>query len=67
MYAGEVIESGPVDDIFADPQHPYTQALMGSIPLAWPAAGRLTTIPGTVPPALMPRGLPVFAALPLRR
>ncbi len=32
MYAGQVVESGPVDDIFADPQHPYTIGLMGSVP-----------------------------------
>jgi peptide/nickel transport system ATP-binding protein len=57
MYAGKVVESGPVDDIFADPQHPYTIGLMGSVPSLGQRQGRLTTIPGTVPPAeLMPRG-----------
>lgn len=57
MYAGRVVESGPVDDIFADPQHPYTIGLMGSVPSLGRRQGRLTTIPGTVPPAeLMPRG-----------
>ncbi len=57
MYAGQVVESGPVDDIFADPQHPYTIGLMGSVPSLGRRKGRLTTIPGTVPPAeLMPRG-----------
>ncbi len=51
MYAGRVIESGPVHDIFHNPQHPYTQALLGSIP----KRGRkvqgamLPTIPGIVP------------------
>jgi oligopeptide/dipeptide ABC transporter ATP-binding protein len=57
MYAGQVVESGPVDDIFADPQHPYTIGLMGSVPSLGRRKGRLTTIPGTVPPAeLMPHG-----------
>jgi peptide/nickel transport system ATP-binding protein len=34
MYLGEVVERGPVDDIFEDPQHPYTQALLESVPRA---------------------------------
>jgi len=33
MYAGRIVERGPVADIFADPQHPYTEALLQSIPL----------------------------------
>ncbi|MGW0021089.1 ABC transporter ATP-binding protein [Rhodococcus sp. NPDC003382] len=50
MYAGEVIEDGPVDGVFAAPQHPYTSGLLGSIPR--PGAGRrLTAIPGRIPPA----------------
>ena len=32
MYLGRVVEAGPVDDIFHDPKHPYTQALLRSIP-----------------------------------
>jgi oligopeptide transport system ATP-binding protein len=51
MYAGYIVENGPVDQIFDNPQHPYTQALMGSIPRLryWP--DRLTTIEGA-PPSL---------------
>jgi oligopeptide/dipeptide ABC transporter ATP-binding protein len=51
MYAGKIVENGPVIDIFSNPQHPYTQALMGSIPRLryWPE--RLTTIEGA-PPSL---------------
>ncbi len=33
MYAGRIVERGPVADVFADPQHPYTEALLQSIPL----------------------------------
>ena len=32
MYAGQIVESADVDDLFADPQHPYTLGLLGSIP-----------------------------------
>jgi oligopeptide transport system ATP-binding protein len=51
MYAGKIVENGPVIEIFNNPQHPYTQALMGSIPRlrSWPE--RLTTIEGA-PPSL---------------
>jgi oligopeptide/dipeptide ABC transporter ATP-binding protein len=57
MYAGHVVESGPVEAIFADPQHPYTIGLMGSVPSLGRRQGRLATIRGTVPPAeLMPKG-----------
>ncbi len=33
MYAGRIVERGPVADVFANPQHPYTEALLGSIPV----------------------------------
>jgi oligopeptide transport system ATP-binding protein len=51
MYAGHIVENGPVRDIFYAPQHPYTQALLGAVPRlhSWP--DRLTTIDGA-PPSL---------------
>jgi oligopeptide transport system ATP-binding protein len=51
MYAGHVVENGPVNEIFNAPQHPYTQALLGAVPRLhhWP--DRLTTIDGA-PPSL---------------
>jgi peptide/nickel transport system ATP-binding protein len=57
MYAGRVVESGPVKTLFDDPQHPYTIGLMGSMPSIGPREGRLATINGRVPtPAEMPTG-----------
>jgi oligopeptide/dipeptide ABC transporter ATP-binding protein len=49
MYAGKIIEYSDVNTIFADPQHPYTQRLLSSIPIMGVVQDRLTTIPGTVP------------------
>lgn len=67
MYAGNIVEYGPVGEIFAAPEHPYTQALMGSIPRLrhWPE--RLTTIEGA-PPSLTERieGCPFKPRCPLR-
>ncbi len=50
MYAGRVVERGPVAAIFGDPQHPYTVGLMGSLPSLGERRGRLASIPGAVPP-----------------
>ena len=49
MYAGQIVESAAVADIFADPQHPYTIGLLGSIPRLDVERERLATIEGTVP------------------
>ncbi|MCC6470097.1 MAG: ABC transporter ATP-binding protein [Alphaproteobacteria bacterium] len=60
MYLGKVVESGPVDAIFHAPRHPYTQALLRSIPsvLAEPRS-RLATIAGSIPhPYARPEGCP---------
>ena len=57
MYAGKIVESAPVDALFADPQHPYTIGLLGSIPRIEIDRARLSTIEGTVPsPNNQPRG-----------
>jgi peptide/nickel transport system ATP-binding protein len=58
MYLGGVAEAGPVDTIFHAPKHPYTQALLHSIPrMTASAARRLATIEGMVPSPLdRPRG-----------
>jgi peptide/nickel transport system ATP-binding protein len=49
MYAGRIVESATVNDLFADPQHPYTIGLLGSIPRIDVDRARLATIEGTVP------------------
>ena len=60
MYLGEVVEQADIDSLFYDPKHPYTQALMRSIPRL--GAGRtqqLNPIEGTVPdPFSRPSGCP---------
>jgi oligopeptide/dipeptide ABC transporter ATP-binding protein len=49
MYAGEIVEESDVRDIFNSPQHPYTQGLVGSIPVLGHLKDVLDTIPGVVP------------------
>ncbi|WP_347352324.1 ABC transporter ATP-binding protein [Acetoanaerobium noterae] len=49
MYAGKVIEEGPVNDIFKNPLHPYTKGLLKSKPVINQEADRLYSIPGQVP------------------
>lgn len=57
MYAGRIAEKAICDALFADPQHPYTLGLLGSIPRMDQAATRLLAIDGVVPPvASMPPG-----------
>jgi peptide/nickel transport system ATP-binding protein len=57
MYAGKIVEQAPVDALFADPQHPYTIGLLGSIPRLDVERERLATIEGTVPsPNHQPKG-----------
>jgi oligopeptide/dipeptide ABC transporter ATP-binding protein len=55
MYAGQIVEEGSVDEIFYDPQHPYTWGLMGSLTrLDQPPPPRLPQIPGQPPSLLAP-------------
>ena len=49
MYAGEVVESSSVRDLFDDPRHPYTQGLLRSMPDLTPPGRRLPVIEGRVP------------------
>ena len=60
MYGGRFMEQAGVDDLYASPRHPYTEGLLGSLPM--PGAERpekLVTIPGLPPdPVAMPAGCP---------
>ncbi|MDO1583007.1 ABC transporter ATP-binding protein [Rhizobium oryzicola] len=57
MYAGKIVEAGPVDDVLARPAHPYTVGLMQAIPAAVPRGEPLKPIPGMAPsPLARPSG-----------
>jgi peptide/nickel transport system ATP-binding protein len=59
MYAGIIVEQGNKDHIFRGSQHPYTRALLASLPHRSKRGERLYSIPGTVPnPAYKPNGCP---------
>jgi peptide/nickel transport system ATP-binding protein len=62
MYAGEIVERAPVDELFASPQHPYTVGLLGSIPRLDRRAEHLATIEGMVPNMTNPPSACRFAA-----
>jgi oligopeptide/dipeptide ABC transporter ATP-binding protein len=57
MYAGQIVEMAPTEELLRRPLHPYTQALIHSVPKLGGSAERLTAIPGNVPnPGFMPPG-----------
>ncbi|MBU1297057.1 MAG: dipeptide ABC transporter ATP-binding protein [Gammaproteobacteria bacterium] len=49
MYAGQIVESGPASEVFSTPRHPYTQALLASLPESASGKERLEALPGVVP------------------
>jgi oligopeptide/dipeptide ABC transporter ATP-binding protein len=65
MYAGRIVETGPVREVFDNPSHPYTQALIASVPKIKRSAARLHTIEGQ-PPVLsdLPEGCRFEARCP---
>ena len=57
MYAGNIVEEAPVEELFERPQHPYTEGLIGSVPRLGRRVHRLPAIPGSVPDlSAMPAG-----------
>ena len=57
MYAGKVVETAPVEELFSNPKHPYTVGLMNSMPSLAEEGKRLNTIEGSVPnPLYLPKG-----------
>jgi peptide/nickel transport system ATP-binding protein/oligopeptide transport system ATP-binding protein len=51
MYAGRIVETGTVVDVFSKPRHPYTRGLLGSVPRSGVSRTMLQSIEGT-PPSL---------------
>ena len=66
MYLGRIVEKGPVKDIFLNPKHPYTEALLASIPnLDAQPRERLPSITGSIPhPQARPPGCPFHPRCP---
>jgi peptide/nickel transport system ATP-binding protein len=57
MYAGRIVEEAPVEELFANPIHPYTQGLIASVPKLGSNVTSLPSIPGSVPDlSVMPKG-----------
>ena len=66
MYGGKVMETGPVEAMFAAPLHPYTRALLNSIPGQVAGKRRLTEIAGSSPnPSHPPTGCPFHPRCPM--
>jgi len=63
MYLGRIVERGPVEQIFKNPAHPYTKALLSAVPLPDPASGRKRIIlSGEIPsPTRIPPGCPFYS------
>lgn len=70
MYCGKIVEQAPVDEIFSDPRHPYTQGLLRSLPAIKPGTiptRKLEAIPGAVPNLLaLPHGCKFQPRCPVR-
>jgi len=68
MYAGRLVELGPVAEVFRSPRHPYTRGLLRAIPERYKSDGPLAAIPGSVPNlARLPTGCRYHPRCPLAR
>jgi len=68
MYAGALVEIGPIAEVFKAPRHPYTKALLRAIPAQYKTDGALPSIPGNVPNlSQLPSGCSFHPRCPLAR
>ncbi|MET0901573.1 MAG: ABC transporter ATP-binding protein [Mycobacterium sp.] len=68
MYAGNIVETGPVSEVFANPKHPYTKGLLNSVPVDAVRGDELKSIGGSPPDlASIPKGCVYQARCPLAR
>lgn len=70
MYLGHVVEYGDAEDVYFEPKHPYSQALLSAVPVANPDSGRAarTMLKGDVPtPLAKPSGCPFRTRCPIAR
>lgn len=68
MYAGSIMEFGPVAEVFEHPSHPYTKALLQSVPDRYKDSGPLPSLPGSVPNlSRLPTGCSFHPRCPLAR
>src|SRR5207249_974579 len=66
MYAGHLVEFGPVDEVYSSPRHPYTKALLRSVPKQYKDDGPLPSLPGSVPNlSALPAGCTFHPRCPL--
>ncbi|MGO3147484.1 MAG: ABC transporter ATP-binding protein [Leucobacter sp.] len=67
MYSGFIVEEAPIREIFHSPKHPYTRALLDSVPRSEEAGTELASIPGSPPDLLdLPKGCPFYDRCPVR-
>ncbi len=67
MYLGRIVEMAPTEELFAQPNHPYTQALLFEVPRLDRRRRTFVPIKGEIPsPLAPPGGLPLPSALPAR-
>jgi oligopeptide/dipeptide ABC transporter ATP-binding protein len=68
MYAGHLVELGPLEEVYEDPRHPYTKALLRSVPNRYKTDGALPSLPGSVPNlSRIPSGCPFHPRCPLAK
>ena len=68
LYAGHLVEFGPVEEVYANPRHPYTKLLLRAIPEGYKRSGPLPALAGSVPSlANVPKGCPFHPRCPIAK